>query len=131
MPRTRVVAENQLCFAIRDLYPVTNLHTLVVPKRHVSDYFDLYQPERNAIHALLDEQRSAIRQSDADVAGFNIGVNAGEAAGQTIFHCHIHLIPRRTGDIDKPLRSMRPPRCRRTRLQISRASSLSIERAGR
>src|SRR4029078_1083679 len=94
--------ENELCYAVRDLYPVTELHTLVIPQRHVGDYFDLYQPERNAIHGLLEAERTVIRQSDARVSGFNVGVNAGEDAGQTIFHCHVHLIPRRKGDLEDP-----------------------------
>jgi ATP adenylyltransferase len=102
MPTARIVGENPLCYAIRDLYPVTELHTLVIPKRHVMDYFDLQQPERNAIHRLLVTERAAIQQQDANVSGFNVGVNAGEDAGQTIFHCHVHLIPRRRGDIDNP-----------------------------
>ena len=75
---------------------------LVIPKRHVTNYFDLQQPERNAIHRLLVTERAAIQQKDASVSGFNVGVNAGEDAGQTIFHCHVHLIPRRKGDLDNP-----------------------------
>ena len=88
--------------AFRDGFPVTPLHTLVIPKRHVSDYFDLFQPERNAMQALLDEQRQAILQLDDAVTAFNIGINAGQEAGQTIFHCHLHLIPRRKGDVEEP-----------------------------
>jgi ATP adenylyltransferase len=102
VPTDRVIAENELCFAVRDQYPVTELHSLVIPKRHVSDFFDLYQPERNAIHAMLDEQRRVIQETDASVTGFNVGINAGEDAGQTISHCHVHLIPRRKGDIENP-----------------------------
>jgi diadenosine tetraphosphate (Ap4A) HIT family hydrolase len=75
---------------------------LVIPKRHVADYFDLYQPERNAAQALLEAERDKIKSTDTEVSAFNIGVNCGEDAGQTIFHCHIHLIPRRKGDIDNP-----------------------------
>lgn len=100
MPTARVVAENELCYAVRDLYPVTPEHTLVIPKRHVADYFDLYQPERNAAQALLEAEREKIRSTDTEVSGFNVGINCGEDAGQTIFHCHIHLIPRRKGDVD-------------------------------
>ena len=102
IPVARIIAENELCYAIRDLYPVSELHTLVIPKRHVADYFDLYQPERNAIHTMLEMERAGIRQKDANVSGFNMGVNSGEDAGQTIFHCHVHLIPRRQGDLDNP-----------------------------
>jgi len=98
----RIVAENELCIAIRDAFPVTPLHTLIIPKRHVSDYFELYQPEVNAVHSLLAEQRQIIQSVDPSVTGFNVGINAGQDAGQTIFHAHIHLIPRRKGDIDQP-----------------------------
>jgi len=100
MPAARIVAENELCYAVRDLYPVTPQHTLVIPKRHVADYFDLYQPERNAAQALLEAELEKIGSTDKEVSGFNVGINCGEDAGQTIFHCHIHLIPRCKGDVD-------------------------------
>ena len=100
--RSKVVAENELAFAIRDEFPVTQYHTLIIPKRHVVDFFDLFQPERNAIHQLLKEQRSLILQNDPTVSAFNIGVNAGTDAGQSINHCHFHLIPRRKGDMANP-----------------------------
>ena len=100
--RGRIIAENELCYAIRDQYPVTKHHTLVIPKRHVSDYFDLYQPERNAVHSLLDQQRSLIQEIDPTVTGFNAGTNSGKDAGQSVFHCHVHLIPRRKGDTGNP-----------------------------
>lgn len=98
----RILAENELCLAILDGFPVTEGHTLVIPKRHVADYFDLYQPERNAIDSILQEQRAKIIAEDPSVTGFNIGINAGASAGQTIFHVHVHLIPRRDGDVDEP-----------------------------
>jgi diadenosine tetraphosphate (Ap4A) HIT family hydrolase len=78
------------------------LHTLVIPKRHVADYFDLHQPERNAMQALLEDQRRLIHDAASSVTGFNIGINAGKDAGQTIFHCHMHLISRRIGDVEDP-----------------------------
>ena len=98
----RMIAENELCFAIRDGFPVTENHTLIIPKRHVADYFDLYQPELNAIHQMISEQRQDILETDKTVLGFNVGVNSGLVAGQTIFHAHIHLIPRREGDVIDP-----------------------------
>ena len=98
----RIIAENGLCLAIRDAYPVTEHHTLVIPKRHVADYFALYQPERNAIDQMLQEQRIAILEMDSTVSGFNVGINVGKSAGQTVFHVHVHLIPRRDGDVDEP-----------------------------
>ena len=70
---------------------------------HIStDYYDLYQPELNAIHQLITEQRQAILNADSTVLGFNVGVNSGSVAGQTIFHAHIHLMPRREGDVVDP-----------------------------
>jgi ATP adenylyltransferase len=99
---SRMIAENELCYAIRDAFPVTPLHTLVIPKRHVADYFDLYQPELNAIHRLLQDQRSEILKQDSAVTGFNVGINSGKDAGQTISHVHVHLIPRREGDVAEP-----------------------------
>lgn len=102
LPTERIIAENELCVAIRDGFPVTPMHTLIIPKRHVVDYFDLYQPELNAVHTLLTEQRRQIASDDDTVTGFNVGVNTGSDAGQTIFHVHVHLIPRRAGDVERP-----------------------------
>jgi ATP adenylyltransferase len=98
----RIIAENELCVAIHDGFPVTYLHTLIIPKRHVADYFDLYQPELNAIQSLLLKQRQVIQSEDPSVTGFNVGINAGRDAGQTIFHVHVHLIPRCSSDAEDP-----------------------------
>ena len=103
----RVIASNELCYAIRDGYPVTELHTLVIPKRHIAGFFELYQPEINAIHRLLRKMKEGILERDSTVTSFNIGVNSGEEAGQTINHCHFHLIPRRKGDVDDPTGGVR------------------------
>ena len=94
--------QNELSYAIRDSQSVTENHTLILPKRHTPDFFELHQLEINAVHSLLDEVKIEIEKLDDTVKGFNVGVNSGEAAGQTIFHCHIHLIPRRIGDVDDP-----------------------------
>ena len=102
MPSERVIAENELAYAILDAFPVTEAHNLIIPKRHVSDFFSLYQPERNAMQQLLEEQRQNILNADSTVTGFNIGNNVGEDAGQTVMHCHTHLIPRRRGDVEEP-----------------------------
>lgn len=102
LEESRIIAENELCYAIRDKYPVTPMHTLVIPRRHVADYFDLYQPELNAINALLQDQRANILTDDPLVTGFNVGINSGVDAGQTVFHVHVHLIPRRQGDAPDP-----------------------------
>ena len=102
IPREGVVSENELACAIRDAFPVTPLHTLVIPKRHVRSYFELDDAEHEACNQLLCGQKAMIEREDGDVEGFNVGVNDGEAAGQTIFHCHIHLIPRRDYDVEDP-----------------------------
>jgi diadenosine tetraphosphate (Ap4A) HIT family hydrolase len=82
-------------------------NTLIIPKRHVSDYFDLHQPERNAIDQLLRDRKQAIEVEDATVTGFNVGINCGRDAGQTISHVHVHLIPRRKGDVGNPAGGVR------------------------
>jgi ATP adenylyltransferase len=98
----RIISENELAVAIRDDYPVTEGHTLIIPRRHVSDYFDLYQPERNAIEQLALECRESLKASDKSIDGFNVGANSGASAGQTVDHVHLHLIPRSIGDMDNP-----------------------------
>jgi diadenosine tetraphosphate (Ap4A) HIT family hydrolase len=96
------VGSRALAYAVRDGNPVTPLHTLIIPRRHVESFFDLHGAERNAIFALLDEMRSDIEHKDETVEGFNVGVNNGEVAGQSVPHVHVHLIPRRRGDVENP-----------------------------
>ena len=74
----------------------------MIPKRYAADYFELYQPEINAIQSLIQKCRKDLMEDDKTITGFNIGMNCGEDAGQTVFHCHVHLIPRRKGDMDEP-----------------------------
>ena len=100
--KDRIIALNELCYAIRDGYPVTKHHTLIIPHRHVVDYFNLYQPELNAVNQMINRMQNDINEIDSSVTSFNIGMNCGEDAGQTVFHCHIHLIPRRKGDAENP-----------------------------
>jgi ATP adenylyltransferase len=100
--KEKVVDENELAYVIKDGFPVTEHHTLVIPKRHVETYFELGQAEVNAINQILQKTRDEIQKIDSKVSGFNIGINTGESAGQTVFHCHIHLIPRRDGDVENP-----------------------------
>lgn len=102
IPEERIIDSNELAYAIHDGYPVTEYHSLVIPKRHVASYFELTRPEVNACNQLVEKIKIEIQEKDKDVTGFNIGINVGEDAGQTIFHCHIHLIPRRKGDINNP-----------------------------
>lgn len=100
--RGRIIEENELAFAVRDAFPVTEHHSLFIPKRHVLDYFGLSLPEVNSIHALLHSQKDFLLKLDPTIDGFNIGMNCGLTAGQSIWHCHVHLIPRRKGDVEFP-----------------------------
>ena len=102
MEPDRIVEKNELFYAIRDLYPVTSLHTLFIPIRHVETYFHLDEKETEALDTMLKSQREKILAEDQSVSGFNVGYNAGKVAGQTVMHCHIHLIPRRHGDMEHP-----------------------------
>jgi ATP adenylyltransferase len=102
LSEARTVASNGLAYAIRDAFPVTPLHTLLIPRRHTLTYFDLFEPERRAVSIMLDQIRTDILERDRTVAGFNIGMNSGEVAGQTVNHAHVHLIPRRQGDVANP-----------------------------
>ena len=94
--------ENQLAYSSIDSYPVSEFHSLIVPKRHVETYFELNNEEIQACNELILKTKEKILKQDPSVKGFNIGTNAGKTAGQSIFHCHIHLIPRREGDVDNP-----------------------------
>ncbi|MFO7576986.1 MAG: HIT family protein [Pelovirga sp.] len=98
----RMVAEYGSVYAILDRYPVTPGHHLVITKRHVDNYFAMSAAEKRDAEALLALLRQQILQDDPTVEGFNIGMNCGEAAGQTVMHAHIHLIPRRAGDVENP-----------------------------
>ncbi len=98
----QIILENRFAFAVYDGFPVTQFHSLIIPKRHVSNYFDLTPAELLACNLLLRKLENQIREQDSSVDGFNVGINVGEVAGQTIFHRHIHLIPRRKKDVPNP-----------------------------
>ena len=102
LDESRIEIENDLALSFKDLYPVTNGHTLVIPKRKVQSFFDLTEEETAAMFELLHLQKDDLKNKDSSITGFNIGINDGEDAGQTIMHCHIHLIPRRSGDMEDP-----------------------------
>ena len=102
LPKSRIIDEDEFMLVVKDNFPVTKHHTLFIPKRHVEDYFGLHQPELNSLNRFLAKHKEIISKKDKSVTGFNIGMNNGEDAGQTIFHCHVHLIPRRKGDIKNP-----------------------------
>ncbi|MBM3393394.1 MAG: HIT family protein [Betaproteobacteria bacterium] len=97
----RIVRQGDLCLAFRDGYPVSPGHTLVIPKRHVASFFQVTWKEREELLALLDWCRSDLAERHRP-DGFNVGVNDGVAAGQTVMHLHIHLIPRYAGDKADP-----------------------------
>ena len=94
--------ENELAYASYDTYPVTEHHCLIIPKRHIKDYFDLSNDELVACNELIQIVKKEITKKDQTVKGFNLGTNIGKVSGQSILHCHLHLIPRREGDVDNP-----------------------------
>lgn len=96
-----VLFENDLAYACPDRFPVNPGHLLIIPRRHVADFFLTSEGEKAALLSLLDEAKHRVDGQYAP-AGYNIGINVGEAAGQTIFHVHLHLIPRYRGDVENP-----------------------------
>ncbi len=96
-----IIAQNDLALAFFDAFPVNPGHALIIPKRHVADYFDLTEDEVAAMQALLREVK-AIVEKRFNPDGYNIGVNVNAAAGQSVFHVHMHLIPRYKGDVENP-----------------------------
>lgn len=101
LPAGRIILESPTAFVIRDGYPISPGHTLVIPRRHVGSYFDISATEREEMASLLAQAKA---QLDKELApdGYNIGINDGAAAGQTVPHLHMHLIPRFKGDRDDP-----------------------------
>ena len=97
-----VVAEHNSVFAIKDNYPVTEGHHLIISFRHTENYFSMNDQEREDTTALLKVLKLKLEEGDLTITGFNIGMNSGETAGQTVMHSHIHLIPRRKGDTPNP-----------------------------
>jgi diadenosine tetraphosphate (Ap4A) HIT family hydrolase len=101
LPPTRVADANALAVAVEDAFPVASGHTLVVPRRHVASVFDLTTDEVAAVMELL--VRAKARLDGLYLPdGYNVGVNVGRDAGQTVMHAHVHLIPRRGGDVSNP-----------------------------
>jgi diadenosine tetraphosphate (Ap4A) HIT family hydrolase len=99
---SRAVAYHGTVFAVDDKFPVTSGHQLIIPRRHIADCFGMNEAERSDAETLLVLLRERILAVDPLVTGFNVGINCGQSAGQTIFHAHIHLIPRRRGDTPDP-----------------------------
>ncbi len=101
--KEEAISSSKFLFVVRDnKFPVTKHHTLIAPHRHVSDFFDLSNDELNDLSKTLKNQKQLLLNLDKEITGFNVGVNAGVDAGQSIMHCHIHLIPRRKGDMENP-----------------------------
>ena len=101
VPRDQILLERPHALAARDSYPVSPGHTLIIPRRHVVTFFETNEEERLAMMKLLDEMKTKLdREHKPD--GYNIGINNGSAAGQTVMHLHIHLIPRYKGDRPDP-----------------------------
>ena len=98
--QSRIIDSNEYFYVILDIYPVTELHTLIIPRRHVASYFELTEQEQSSLFVLLKKHKDKLQKIDSTITGFNMGINDGEDAGQTIFHCHIHLMPRRKGDVE-------------------------------
>ena len=101
LERARVLDENDLAIAIGDAVPVSQGHTLIVSRRHVADFFDMSRAEVAGVLDLLLRMQRRLA-ADCCPSGFNVGVNIGAAAGQTIMHAHVHLIPRFFGDVAEP-----------------------------
>ena len=98
-----IISSTKHFFIIRDTaYPVTKHHTLIITNRHVDDFFDLTKDEMSDLDKILKKQKNELEKLDKDISAFNVGVNIGKDAGQSIMHCHIHLIPRRKGDVEDP-----------------------------
>src|SRR5690349_9958586 len=103
IPESAWVAHNDLAFAIHDKYPVSPGHTLVIPKRLVSSWFDASAEEQEALMRLVAEVKAKLEsESRPTPDGYNIGINVGETAGQTVMHLHVHVIPRYRRDLDDP-----------------------------
>ena len=102
VPSSEHIFKNNLAFSTFDSYPVSKYHALIIPKRHVENYFDMSEEEVVSCNKLIKKMKNKIQKLDPTVEGFNIGTNSGKIAGQSIMHCHIHLIPRRKNDVDNP-----------------------------
>ncbi|MBU1694051.1 MAG: HIT domain-containing protein [Verrucomicrobia bacterium] len=102
MTPDRITAEDGPCIAVLDRYPVSRGHHLIVTRRHVASFRELTDEEWLAIHRLARILVLRMQSDDPAIQGFNLGINDGPAAGQTIAHVHVHLIPRRTGDVRRP-----------------------------
>lgn len=97
-----IAIDGKLAFVFADNFPVTIGHSLIIPKRHFESFFDINDEELLEINSLIKLRKKQLLNQDKTIEGFNIGTNIGIAGGQSIFHVHIHLIPRRSGDVENP-----------------------------
>ena len=103
VPESDWIVANDLAFAIRDRYPVTPGHTLVIPRRPVATWFEASAEEKLALMDLVEAVRKQLEEGFSPPPdGYNVGFNVGEAAGQTVTHLHVHVIPRHRGDMEDP-----------------------------
>ena len=100
--KSRIIMEEENFYIIRDGFPVTDLHTLIISKRHIQSFFELTDSEISSYTKILNKCRIDLLDQDSSISGFNVGFNDGVDAGQTIMHCHVHIIPRRSGDVINP-----------------------------
>ena len=105
-PDREIILESESAYAMFDKFPVTKGHMLIIPKVHVSDYFELDVKTKNSLTELLDKSKIFLDETYSP-DGYNTGINAGEAAGQTVWHVHVHLIPRYSGDTENPAGGVR------------------------
>ena len=100
--KQKIIYSSKFIYVIRDSFPVTKYHSLIIPHRHVHNFFDLNKDELKDLSKVLKKERQSLLNLDKEITAFNVGVNSGKDAGQSIMHCHIHLIPRRKGDVENP-----------------------------
>tara|TARA_B100001741_G_C16178667_1_gene425806 strand:+ start:152 stop:532 length:381 start_codon:yes stop_codon:yes gene_type:complete len=100
--KLNIIFEDETFYVIRDAYPVTKDHTLIILNEHDKTYFDLEDKDIVQLNNIIKSQKKSLMDEDNSITGFNIGINQGESAGQTVMHLHIHLIPRRNGDVTDP-----------------------------
>lgn len=107
LSNSEILLENKKSISIKDKYPVVDGHTLIITKRHISSFFGLTSSEKSQCILMLDRVKKYLAEKDKTITGFNVGFNDGLDAGQTIFHCHIHVIPRRKKDVLDPTGGIR------------------------
>jgi diadenosine tetraphosphate (Ap4A) HIT family hydrolase len=97
-----ILDENDLCLVLEDSYPVSEGHCLIIPRRHAPTFFEMNAGEIVAVQELLHRSKARLQEMDDAITGFNIGMNCGKSGGQSVFHAHVHFIPRRDGDQENP-----------------------------